>query len=88
MSKSERTILGETKSRVGDEAWIAINLIGEYFGDDVSRWLVEIVVWGDNSDTTISTRIEVDLLASTEKEAREEYQAMLKDLVIPKMLSQ
>ena len=84
--KSSYKMIRYTETPVGPEAWISFKLVkynhySDGKKDDWNSYLVEVNICGDNSDTMISSCMNIDLITFDEAEAVNKFETMLTTLV-------
>lgn len=81
------TVLSK-KAPVGEEAWIEFNLVEQKYVDKkddaggFKSYLVEVKLWGDNSETAIQSSMVIDLIVSSVDEALGLFKKMMDKLTV------
>lgn len=75
-----------TEAQVGPEAWMSFNLqkYNHFTNGKKDEWdsyLIEVSLWGDNSDTMISSMMNIDLQTFDEAEAVSIFEKMLRSFI-------
>ena len=84
--KSVYEVIRTTNTSIGHEASISFNLLKWNCTDEKgkkaqwSAYLIEVNIWGDNSDTAISNSMSIDILTQDEAEAVKIFEETTKSL--------